>query len=250
MTTIDLNRCITEHTVSNLQPPKRSLLNPSFFTPHLPSSFSLPMPSRNASGASVDGEPPSKRSSTEHSSSCSTAAGDLKKVGLWPSNRWAYFALSACFLLMFNCWGMINVRHTLSTASSPISYTTDTGSQAYGTFASYYDQQLMPKTSKLLLNLIGSTQSALVLSLSLPIGRLLDAGKSSYIIALGTVLQAIGLFGLSAVNGDGNMGQSNYALIWFTQGLIQGLGMSCFFVTSSWGKQTSLLPSYPVRLLT
>jgi MCP family monocarboxylic acid transporter-like MFS transporter 10 len=84
------------------------------------------------------------------------------------------------------------------------------------------------------LSLIGATQSFFVLLLSAPIGRLLDAGHSRIIIATGTFLVPFGMFMLSIAHPK-NDEQAQYIKIWLTQGLVTGLGMACFFVTSSQG---------------
>jgi len=84
------------------------------------------------------------------------------------------------------------------------------------------------------LSLIGATQSFFVLLLSAPIGRLLDAGHSRIIIATGTFLVPFGMFMLSIAHPK-NDDQAKYIKIWLTQGLVTGLGMACFFVTSSQG---------------
>lgn len=115
---------------------------------------------------------------------------------------------------MWNSWGLVN---------------------AYGTFASYYQQHLLPGKDLLLWNLVGSTQSFVVLLFSLIVGRVCDAGHSRRLIGLGGVLVTAAMFVLSVVNGDGQKGDGNYEAIWAVQGLMQGLGMSCFFVTSSQG---------------
>lgn len=115
---------------------------------------------------------------------------------------------------MFNSWGIVN---------------------AYGTYASYYMQHLLPGRDILLFNLVGSTQSFVVLLLSAVVGRFLDAGYHTTLIVIGSVLVTIGSFLISVVNGDGGYDQGNYGLTWLTQGLITGLGMACFFVTSSQG---------------
>ena len=115
---------------------------------------------------------------------------------------------------MFNSWGIVN---------------------AYGTYASYYMQHLLPGQDILLFNLIGSTQSFIVLLLSAVVGRFLDAGYHRTLIVVGSVLVILGQFLLSVSVGGGGYGEGNYGLIWLTQGLITGLGMACFFVTSSQG---------------
>lgn len=96
-------------------------------------------------------------------------------------------------------------------------------------------QHLLPGRDILLLNLVGSTQSFTVLILSAVVGRFLDAGYIRELLLVGSVLISIGSFVLSAVNGDAEYAQGNYGLIWLTQGLISGLGMACFFVSSSQG---------------
>ncbi|KXT09799.1 hypothetical protein AC579_6554 [Pseudocercospora musae] len=132
--------------------------------------------------------------------------------GAWPRDWRAYVCLFGGFLLMFNSWGLVNT---------------------YGTYSSYYMQNLLPGRDLFLLNLVGSTQSFVVLALSAPVGRFLDAGYIRYLLVTGTILLAIGSFTLSVVNGNGGYGQGNYGLIWLTQGLISGLGMACFFVSAS-----------------
>jgi len=130
----------------------------------------------------------------------------------WPREWLAYTTLFGCFLLMFNSWGLVNT---------------------YGTFSSYYLQHLLPQSDSLKLSLIGSTESFIVLGMSNVTGRLLDAGYYRMLTGTGWGLVAIGMFALSGVNGNGLDGEGNYGLVWMTQGLILGLGMACFFVTSS-----------------
>ncbi|KAG9633654.1 MFS general substrate transporter, partial [Aureobasidium melanogenum] len=120
--------------------------------------------------------------------------------------------LQGCFLLMFNSWGLINV---------------------YGTFASYYSESLFRGDDLMLSNLIGSTQCLFVLLFSFIVGRLLDANHSRELLLAGSVIVTIGMFMLSICNGDGGLNQGNYGLTWLTQGLVTGLGMACFFVSSS-----------------
>jgi hypothetical protein len=139
----------------------------------------------------------------------------------WPKEVRAWLCLFGCFLLMFNSWGLVN---------------------AYGTYASYYKEHLLPGQDLLLWNLVGSSESFIVLALSGVVGRLLDAGHARFLIAFGAVFVTLGEFLLSVVNGDGGQNQGNYGLIWLTQGLIVGLGMACFFVSSSQSKSRSALP--------
>ncbi|GAB7351346.1 hypothetical protein MBLNU459_g2032t2 [Dothideomycetes sp. NU459] len=130
----------------------------------------------------------------------------------WPKGWRPYSSLFGCFLLMFNSWGLVN---------------------AYGTFLSYYQESLLSTYDVLFLNFIGSTQCFMVLSCSFVIGRLLDAGHSLALTITGSFLVVLGMFMLSICNGSGLKDEGNYGLIWLVQGFIVGLGMACFFVTSS-----------------
>lgn len=67
-------------------------------------------------------------------------------------------------------------------------------------------------------NLVGSTQSFVVLILSAVVGRFLDAGWQRALITVGTVLVSLGSFLLSIVEGEGEYNQGNYGLTWLTQG--------------------------------
>jgi hypothetical protein len=129
----------------------------------------------------------------------------------WPEGWRPWSALAGCFFLMFNSWGLVN---------------------AYGTFATYYKEMLLPTYDLHMFNLIGSTESFVVLILSFFVGRLLDAGLSRFVLPTGFVLVTIGMFTLSVSAGDTD-GSGTYIHIWLTQGLTTGLGMSCFFVASS-----------------
>lgn len=129
----------------------------------------------------------------------------------WPRSWRAYACWLACFFLMFNSWGLVN---------------------AFGTFSSYYVGNSLRTADQLELNLIGSTQSFLVLLFSAPVGKLLDAGHFRYVVATGTFLVPFGLFMLSVAHPKGDA-PANFGSIWATQGLVVGLGMACFFVSSS-----------------
>ncbi|KAF2236967.1 MFS general substrate transporter [Viridothelium virens] len=141
----------------------------------------------------------------------------IAKEHTWPRGLRPNLCLIGCFFLMFNSWGLVN---------------------SYGSFASYYKEHLLANRDILLINLIGSTQGCFLLLFSVIVGRILDAGHIRKVTALGAILVPLGLFLLSVVNGkaadDGSEpGQGNYFLIWLTQGLVMGLGMTCFYVTSS-----------------
>ncbi|KAF1920675.1 major facilitator superfamily domain-containing protein [Ampelomyces quisqualis] len=130
----------------------------------------------------------------------------------WPQTWRAYFCLTGCFFLMFNSWGLVN---------------------AYGTWSSYYVGHSLLGTDQLKLNLIGSTQSFLVLLLSNPVGRLLDAGYSRHVIGFGSVMVPLGLFLLSVVHPSELGVLANFGTVWGLQGFLVGLGMAPFFVSSS-----------------
>src|SRR5690242_19844010 len=135
----------------------------------------------------------------------------------WPRTWRAYACLLGCFFLMFNSWGLVN---------------------AYGTWSSYYVGHSLRTVDQLELNLIGSSQCFLVLLLSNPVGRLLDAGHYRKVIGFGTVFVPLGLFILSVVHPTNVEAVANFGSIWATQGLIVGLGMAPFFVSSSQGKSS------------
>lgn len=154
-----------------------------------------------------------ERSDSPSGSETSVAkAANMEEEPAWPREWQAYRTLMGCFFLMFNSWGLVN---------------------AYGTFSSFYMESLMRDTPIYLLNLIGSTESFVVLVLSFAVGRLLDAGFSRHLLGVGAVFVSLGMFMLSLTSGDGGRGEGRYSLIWVTQGLTQGLGMACFFVASS-----------------
>ncbi|KAH7055781.1 major facilitator superfamily domain-containing protein [Macrophomina phaseolina] len=130
----------------------------------------------------------------------------------WPTEWRAWTTLAACFFLMFNSWGIVN---------------------AYGTFASYYKDVLLPETNALFFNLFGATDCFMVLILSGIVGRLLDAGYYKQLIGTGAFFVTLGFMLLSLVNGNGEWKDGNVALIEVTHGIVAGLGMACFFVSSS-----------------
>ena len=172
------------------------------------SEASLPLSTSTTSGAS-------SMQDFRHSSS-----GDDEPD--WPRTWRAYACLLGCFFLMFNSWGLVN---------------------AYGTWSSYYVGYSLRTVDQLELNLIGGSQCFLVLLLSNPVGRLLDAGHFRKVICFGTVFVPLGLFILSAVHPSNVEAIASFGPIWATQGLIVGFGMAPFFVSSSQGKSIKLQAS-------
>lgn len=108
---------------------------------------------------------------------------------------------------MFNSWGLVN---------------------AYGTYQSYYKQHVFQQSSTAALNLIGAMQCFIVLTLSIFVGRILDAGHFYRLTMTGAVLVTLASFLLSipAITNE-------YAYVVLTQGTLKALGMSCMFVPSS-----------------
>ncbi|KAJ4290971.1 hypothetical protein N0V90_010167 [Kalmusia sp. IMI 367209] len=158
---------------------------------------------------------PFSRSTTEDTASVEnvsmTSSVEATYEPKWPRSWRAYACWLGCFFLMFNSWGLVN---------------------AYGTFSSYYVGNSLRGVDQLELNLIGSTQSALVLLFSAPVGKLLDAGHFRYVIATGTFLVPFGLFMLSVAHPTGDA-PASFGSVWATQGFVVGLGMAFFFVSSS-----------------
>lgn len=132
----------------------------------------------------------------------------------WPRTWRAYACLVGCFFLMFNSWGLVN---------------------AYGTFATHYNENSLAHKDQLEINAIGSTQSGLVLLFSAPVGRFLDAGQYRIVIGIGALLVPFGMFMLSIAHPSDPNAAASFVNIWTTQGLVVGLGMACFFVSSSQG---------------
>lgn len=176
---------------------------------------------------------PSSRTLREQNDISTGAAMDEDSE--WPREWAAYTSLMGNFFLMFNSWGLINAFGSRCMEQQPFHAVYSHRTNTPTAFLSIYQEFLLPNNDILQLNLIGSTQCFMVLGLSFVVGRLLDADHSRYLIVAGTCFVAIGMFTLSAVNGDGQS-KGNYVLTWLVQGPITGLGMACFFVTSSQGK--------------
>ena len=104
---------------------------------------------------------------------------------------------------------------------------------SYGPYFRYYDEHLLIGTGASKIGLIGSTQGFLVLSLSVIIGRLVDAKFHTWIAVAGGVFTFLGHLCLSFTSGQGREGEGSLGLIFLTQGFIAGLGMACYFVPSS-----------------
>lgn len=155
---------------------------------------------------------PTETASVEDASITSSLASNFDSEPNWPPGWRPYVCLLACFFQMFNSWGLVN---------------------AYGTFSSFYVGNTLRNNDQLQLNLIGSTQSFLVLLFSAPVGRLLDAGNFRYVVSTGAFLVPFGMFMLSVAHPNDDNGLAKYINIWITQGLVVGLGMACFFVSSS-----------------
>ena len=91
----------------------------------------------------------------------------------------------------------------------------------------------MKDTPIMLILLIGSLEGFWILALSLPVGRILDAGKYRLVLWTGVVFTALGWFTLSFVPIAADKGGVTLALVVLCQGILAGMGMSCFFVSSA-----------------
>ncbi|KAF3932402.1 hypothetical protein ABW19_dt0207587 [Dactylella cylindrospora] len=175
----------------------------------------------DSSTSSIKEEPISYSSPALESLAIRRPSFEPEVESVWPQGWRPWTCLAGCFFLMFNSWGIVN---------------------GYGTFLSYYQESLLSEYNIVYFNLIGSTQCFCILFLSFVAGRLLDANYSRYLIIVGSVLVFTGMFSLSLVNGAGLQNHGNFILTWLAQGVIAGLGMACFFVSSSqiaatWFKQ-------------
>ncbi|KAL1632764.1 hypothetical protein SLS58_011327 [Diplodia intermedia] len=178
--------------------------------------------SSSAAPSLFDSDPEKGGSQLDNTNSRRPSNQSEIEEGNWPTEWRAWMSLASCHFLMFNSWGLVN---------------------AYGTFSSYYKDVLLPDTDALYFNLFGATECFMVLILSGVVGRLLDAGYYRYLLGTGTFLVTLGFMMLSISNGNGEWKQGSIANIEATHGIVAGLGMACFFVSSS---QTGLV--YPIML--
>lgn len=87
---------------------------------------------------------------------------------------------------------------------------------AYGIFQTYYTQNLLSKQGTATIAWIGSVQVFLCTLGCLPAGIMLDRGYLQNLIAVGTVLEVVGLLVLSS--------STQYWQIFLSQGVITGIG--------------------------
>lgn len=102
----------------------------------------------------------------------------------------------------------------------------------YGSQFTYYEDVLLPGRSRVELSLPGAIAPALLLMFSMFHGRLCDSHYHRYINVGGSILLISGFFCLTFSSGAGNAGDGNYGIIVLAY-VLQGLGQSSFFVTSS-----------------
>lgn len=100
---------------------------------------------------------------------------------------------------------------------------------SYGIFFEHYDHKLTPSIPDSQLSLIGGTQSFMTLFLSLWVGRLLDRRRHYYVLGVGFGLMIVGLFSLSFIS-KLKLDRPKFGIMWFTQGFLTSVGMSCFFM--------------------
>ena len=104
---------------------------------------------------------------------------------------------------------------------------------SFGTFFRYYDEHLLPGSTDTTIGLIGGFQASMALLLSFIVGLLLDAHLHRTIVGGGGALIWLGYFGLSFNSQQGPENQGSYGLIFLTQSIIAGAGMSCLFMHSA-----------------
>ncbi|KAJ4346291.1 hypothetical protein N0V95_005501 [Ascochyta clinopodiicola] len=111
----------------------------------------------------------------------------------------AWSQVFCAWLAIVNSWGFVN---------------------SFGAFQPYYETILPERVSTI--SWIGSVQACLVFGLGIFSGRALDRGWFRPTVALGIVVQLIGIFTMSAAH--------SYWQLLLTQGFCTGLGGGIFFV--------------------
>lgn len=111
----------------------------------------------------------------------------------------AWTQIFCAWLAILNTWGFVN---------------------SFGAFQPYYET-ILPESSSTI-SWIGSVQACILFSLSTFSGRALDRGWFRPIVAVGIVIQILGIFALS--------GARTYWQFLMTQGFCTGVGGGLFFV--------------------
>ncbi|KAF7189815.1 MFS-type transporter dbaD [Pseudocercospora fuligena] len=115
----------------------------------------------------------------------------------------AWSQVVGAFCWYFNTWGLL---------------------ASYGSFQSYYEEDLLRSNSSFQISTIGSLQSFLLVFLGFLAGPLYDAGYSRHLLSCGTLLIVVG-----------TIAQSFCTQLWqllLAQGLCIGLGCGCLAVLS------------------
>lgn len=119
-----------------------------------------------------------------------------------PDGGWeAWIACACTHLVIMDTWGVIN---------------------SFGSFQTYYTQLLDKSPSQIAW--IGSFQIFLLFFVGTFTGRLTDAGYFRQLLALGTILQLVGIFTTAQA--------TQYWQIFLSQGVCMGLGNGCLFCPS------------------
>lgn len=111
----------------------------------------------------------------------------------------AWSQVLCAWLAIFNTWGFVN---------------------SFGAFQPYYETILPENASTI--SWIGSVQACLLFGVGIFSGRALDRGWFFPTVALGMIVQVIGIFTMSAAK--------NYWQLLLTQGVCTGIGGGIFFV--------------------
>ncbi|GAA5853637.1 hypothetical protein JCM5353_004829 [Sporobolomyces roseus] len=106
-----------------------------------------------------------------------------------------------------------------------ISFTSWGFTNSFGAFQTYYQDHQLAHKSPSEISWIGSFQLATVLACAIFAGKLFDAGKIKYLLAVATVLYTAGLFGLSYA--------TEYWQIFLAQGLACGLASGIAFLPAA-----------------
>ncbi|PGH18625.1 hypothetical protein AJ79_00404 [Helicocarpus griseus UAMH5409] len=122
----------------------------------------------------------------------------------------AWSQVIAAFFVFFNTWGLVI---------------------AYGTFQTYYEQELLADESPSTISWIGSIQSFLLLFISAITGPLFDAGYSRQMMLVGWFLYSFGLMTTSI--------STELWHIMLSQAICIGLGCGTIFITC-----VAIIPQY------
>lgn len=115
----------------------------------------------------------------------------------------AWLQVFASFFVFFNTWGIVN---------------------AFGSFQTYYESNLLTSSGSSAISWVGSIQSFLLLIVGVISGPLYDKGYLHHLNVVGTICVVVGLVLLSVCK--------KYYQVLLTQGILMGLGTGLLFLQS------------------